>query len=482
MRRSLLLRVAALAALSLASACVTVGPNFTRPAAPATQSYAMAGDAAPGDGVALAPAAAPAGWWRAFGSSDLNAVVDFALANNRSLAAADASLARAQASAAVARGEAGPDVDAHANVARERINSAAFGFSGFPSPTISLYSIGASASFNLDPFGGERRRVESAEARAQAEVSRRDAAYLTLTGDVVTRAIEIASLDAQIAALSQVIDDDRRTLDMTNRAIEAGGSPRAAANTAEAQLAEDEARLPPLRARYNAARHALALLVGQAPSDWTAPHFDLASLSVPQSVPVSLPSELVRRRPDILVAEARLHAATADVGVATAAMYPRLTLSPDFTLAALEPSEVFNYTSSGWSFGPSLTAPLFHSGALRAGRNAADATRREALANYEQTVLTAFVQVADLLDAVAQDQALLAAQTHASDAAAENARLANLAYENGAGSLIQVLDAQRQAQRARLGLIDAQERLRRDIAALFVASAADVTQNQAAAR
>jgi len=458
---------------ALLSACA-VGPNYTPPPAPSQQSYTMAGDAAPGAAVTLASdQQSAAQWWRAFASNDLDALVDQALANNNTLAAADASLAAARAEAAAARGEAGPQFDANAGAQRERINTAAFGFASFPSPTISLYSVGASASFDFDIFGGERRRVEAASARAQAEASQRDAAYLALSGNVVTRAIEVAALRAQIAALTQVVDDDQRTLDMTNRAIEAGGAPRAAANSAEAQLAEDQAQLPPLQARLSAARHALSLLVGRAPADWSAPDFDLAALSLPSTIPVRLPSELVRRRPDILVAEARLHAATADVGVATAALYPHLELNPAFALGALEPDQVFNYTSSGWNAGPTLTASLFHGGALRAQRNAAEAMRREAMANYQQTVLSAFVQVADLLEAVTQDQALLTAQSHASASADENARLANLAYENGAGSLLQVLDAQRQAQRARLGAISAQAKLRADIAALFVATAAD---------
>lgn len=467
----MLRRVLVSVALAALGGCVSVGPNFHQPDAPQVAGYAMEGDAAPT--LALEPHAAPAQWWTAFGSQQVNALVDDALAHNQTLASADAALARARANANATRGAAGPQIDAHASVERQRVNTAAFGIDGFPNPTISLYSIGASASFDFDIFGGERRRIESAEAQAQAQSARTDAAYLTLSGDVVTRAIEIASLRAQITALEQVSADGQRTLEMTQRAVDAGGSPRSAVVTAQAQLAEDQARLPPLRSQLAASRHALALLMGRAPGEWTAPDIDLDTIAVPASVPVSMPSDLVRRRPDILAAEARLHAATADVGVATAALYPQLRLTPDFTLAALDPSNVFNYASSGWMFGPSLTAPIFRGGELRAQQHGAEAARDQALADYKQTVLSAFTQVADLLNAAAQDQALADAQTRASQAADENARLANLAYQNGAGSLLSVLDAQRQAQRARLGLIDAQARLRRDLAALFVASGAD---------
>ncbi|MCC7267290.1 MAG: efflux transporter outer membrane subunit [Caulobacteraceae bacterium] len=456
---------------TLLCGCTTVGPDFERPAAPKVASYAMAGEPAPR--LKLEPQSAPPQWWTAFGSDQLNALVDDALSRNQTLASADAALERARANLSVVSGGAGVQLDGKASVVRERVNTAAFGIEGFPSPTISLYSIGVGASFDFDLFGGERRRIESAEAQAQAQAARTDAAYLTLSGEVVLRAIEIAALREQIDALEEVTADSRRTVEMTRRAVEAGGLPRSAIVTARAQLAEDEARLPALRQQLAQTRHALALLTGRAPGQWSPPDIDLATIKAPAAVPLGVPSELVRRRPDILAAEARLHAATADIGVATAALYPQLRLTPDFTLAALDPSDVLNYQSSGWILGPSLTFPIFRGGQLRAQKRGAEATRNQALADYRQTVLVAFAQVADLLHAAAQDQALTEAQARASQAAGENARLANLAYQNGAGSLLSVLDAHRQAQRARLASIEAQARLRRDLAALFVASAAD---------
>jgi NodT family efflux transporter outer membrane factor (OMF) lipoprotein len=472
-------KITAAAGVSLLAltACTTVGPDFQRPAAPAIAGYAAKTDIAAPASVRLTPSAEIKGqWWRAFGSPQLDALVDEALANNPTLEQADAALARANALAASARGGAAPQVDAAASAERERINTASFGIAGFPSPTINLYSIGSSVSFDLDIFGGTRRRIESAEARAEAQARHTDAAYLTLTGAVVTRAIEAAALRSQIAASEGIVAEDQRTLDMIGRAIKAGGAPASATNAAEAQLAEDQANLPPLRKRLANAEHQLALLVGKAPSEWDAPAVDLASLQLPSSVPVSLPSELVRRRPDILAAEADLHAATADIGVATAAMYPNLSLEAAFSLASLSTDNLFSYDSSGWSVGPSLTAPLFHGGSLKANKEAAVAAAREADTNYRQTVLTAFVQVADLLQAAGHNEDLVEAQSRATAAADENARLASIAYENGAGSLISVIDAQRQAQRARLGTIQAQALLRADLASLFVATASDWRQ------
>ena len=469
-----------LAGLSLAvlAACTTVGPDFSRPAVPEQSGYAMAGDPTASPIAALGASNADAReWWKAFNSPDLNALVEQALKGNPTLQAADAALARVAELEIAQRGESGPSANLAANAGRQRVNTAAFGIDGFPSPTISVFSIGTSLKYNLDLFGGERRKDETAATRTDAQRQRTDAAYLNLTGTVVSRAIELAALRAQLTALDGIIKVDSETIDMIKRGIQAGGVPAAAVNPADAQLAEDQARRPTILRSISTARHALALLVGQAPSSWSAPDIDLASISLPASVPVSLPSELVRKRPDILAAEADLHAATAAIGVVDAARYPSLSLDASFVLTALHPEDVFQYNSSGWSAGPSITAPLFNGGSLEARQRAAEAAAKEAEANYRQTVLTAFAQVSDLLSALSTDRELVDAQTRSRDVADKNSRLASLGFENGAGSLISVIDAQRQAQRARLASIEAQALMRADMAALFVATAADWRKN-----
>ena len=466
-------RLSLILPLAFLASCTIVGPDFVPPAAPVAGTYAMAGDGAEPDGVRLVPGtAAAAEWWKVFGSADLDALVAQALANSPTLDRADATLARALAMESVQRGGAAPQVEASGSLGRERINTAAFGIQGFPSPTINLYSLGSDVSFDLDLFGGRKRRIENAAAQTEAQAYRTDAAYLTLTGQLVTRAIELASLRAQLAELDEIIVGDRKTLEMIQRGVDAGGEPRSATNTSEAQLAEDEAGRPPLLYRIDVARHALALLVGKAPSEWTAPDIDLADIALPDDVPVSLPSALVRQRPDIRAAEVDLHAATAAIGIAEADRYPNVSLDAAFAFTALNPEDLFQYESSGWSVGPSVTAPLFQGGSLKARQAAAVAEARQADAQYRQTVLVAFVQIADLLSAISGDQRLILALSHASDIAVENARLASIGYENGAGSLLSVIDAQRQAQRARLGVVDAKARLRSDIAALLVATAA----------
>ena len=468
MRKSLFALAGALALPACAA-----GPDFTPPPAPATQSYAMEADDPTSAVIALGAPMDAGGWWRAFRSPTLDAVMRQALANNQTLAQADATLAAARAEAAAASGALAPEIDASAGAVRERINTSTFGIAGLPSPTLTLYSIGPSVRFDLDPFGGRRRAAESAAANAEAAQRRAEAAYLSLTGRVAAQAFRIASLRGQLAAIDALVADDRRTLDIVQRAIQFGGQPAAAADTANAQLAEDLALIPPLRQDLAEARHALAALVGAAPVEWAAPNFDLADFTVPTSIPAALPSALVRRRPDIMAAEAALHAATADIGVAEAARYPNIALNASLLQSATDADALFRYQASGWSVGPAITAPLFHGGALRANQRAAEARANAALAAYRQTVIAAFVQVADVMSAVGHDSDLLAAQQRALDAAERNARSADLGFENGAQTLLATIDARRQAHRARRGAIAAQGDLYTDISALFVATAAD---------
>ena len=463
----------AAAALTLA-ACTTAGPDFKAPAAPqgpAAAGYAMAGDTnAPG--VRLDPEARGAGpWWQAFGDPELDRVIRQALADSPTLAEARATLDRYQADARAARGAQLPEVTANAGAQRERVNTQAFGFTGFPSPTLNLYSVGAGVSYDLDLFGGGRRATEAAQARADRAARQADAAYLALSGNVALQATQVAGLRARMAAVQSVIADDRTTLAMVQRAEAAGGQAPSAITGARAQLAEDEALLPPLQRELDTARHQLALLAGKSPAEWVAPDFELARLTAPADIPVSLPSTLVRRRPDILAAEAELHAATAEIGVAVAAQYPDIRLSANLTQSALKPENLFDYSASGWNLLSGVTAPLFDGGRRKAERQAAEGEARASLARYQQTVLRAFVQVSDILAALGSDQQQIVALGAAEAAAEATVRDAQTAYRLGGGPLIQVVDAQRQLGRARLALAQAQRLA--DLVELFTATAAD---------
>ena len=470
----------ALSAAAL-SACV-VGPNFHRPDAPGAAGYAMTGDqAAPKDVTLGAPAAGP--WWTVFGSAQLDRTMQQALAGNPTLTAANANLAQARAAVSAARGGLFPEIDANAGVQRERLNFSSFGFSsisGFPglsnNPEFSLYSVGATASYALPTSGGTKRTIESAAARAEALQRQGDAATLTLTGQVATQAATIAAIRAEIETAEAILVDDRNNLDLARKAEQVGGQAQGQRVSAQSQLATDEALLPPLRQDLAAARHALALLVGKAPADWTAPDFDLANLKAPGGIPVSLPSDLVRRRPDILAAEAQLHAATADIGVATAKLYPSLNLTASLTQSALTPGQVFTFPGTAYTLGAGLTQPIFDGGRLRAERKETIAARQVALATYEMTVLRAFGQVADLLQALAHDDEAIAAQTRAANSAAASLKLARSGYSEGGLSLLPVIDAERTYNMARRQLISAEAQRYLDTIQLFIATAADWTK------
>ena len=462
----------------LLTACATVGPDFRSPDAPSAGGYAMAGDAAP-EAARLDPATAASGpWWGALGSPELDAVIRQAIAGSPTLAEADATLRQARSALAQARGEAGPQADLNAGVRRERANLQAFGFTGFgdmqlENPTFTLYSVGGGVGYDLDLFGGERRRIEGAAARMEAQARRAEAAYLTLTANVALQAVTIATLQAQIDATEQMIAADQANVELVRKANALGGSTSTARVAAQSQLEQDRTLLPPLRAQLAAARHALAVLVGHAPADWTAPDFQLSHLTLAAPVPVALPSELVRRRPDILAAEAELHAATANIGVATADLYPKIRLTSSITQGSLKVGDLFGYDVSGWDIGAGLTAPLFNGGALKARRQQAREAAGAASARYQQTVLTAFAQVADALTALSADEDSRAAHQRSLSQADENLRLAKVAYEGGGGAFLEVLDAQRRVNEGRASLARAEGQRLADAVRLFAATGAD---------
>jgi NodT family efflux transporter outer membrane factor (OMF) lipoprotein len=373
----------------------------------------------------------------------------------------------------VARGGLEPQGNLGAGLEETRVNVAAFGFTTFPSPTISLYSIGGDVSYDLDLYGGGRRSVETAEAMAQAQGYRAKAAYLALSGNVALQAIRIATLRAQIAAVRSVIDDDAKNLDFVRRAEAAGGVAPADQVSARAQMVQDQAALPGLDQELAEARHGLALLVGRAPADWAAPDFDLDTLRLPAAIPVELPSALVRRRPDILAAEAKLHAATAAIGVQQARLYPDVKLDAGLTQTSLTPSRLFDYGFSGWNIGPSLSMPLIGRKALKAQARAAEEAAKASLADYQQTVLTAFTQVADVLQALTNDGLSIAAQDEARRVAEADLRNVEFAYQKGGGSLSEVTQAQRRLSETRQAYALARGRRYADAVRLYVATAAD---------
>lgn len=465
--------IAALAAAGLLAGCKTVGPDFTPQEPPKAAGYAMAGDVAPASVLLTAETRVAGAWWTALRSPDLDAVMAKALAGNQTVAIADADLQQALAQAGVARGALDPRLDGAVSGGRERINFQTFGFPNIPNPTLNVYNIGGAVSYDLDLFGGARRTLEAERATAESAKWRADAAYLALTGNVAQEAVRIAGLRAELAQIAAIIDDDRRNIDLVHAAEAAGGEPQSASAGGQAQLAADEALAPPVRRALAAARHALALLVGRSPAEWAPPDFSLDAFTLPARSPIGLPSGLVRARPDILAAEAALHADTARIGVASANLYPDVRLTGSLAQGAVAPDKLFTYNSTGWMIGPSLSAPLLNGGALRAERRAAEAQARAALARYRQTVLTAFTQVSDVLTALAHDEDQMAADSQALAAAQSSLDDARNALRLGGGSMLAVVDTQERLDRARLQMVGARGQKLLDIIALYTATAAD---------
>jgi NodT family efflux transporter outer membrane factor (OMF) lipoprotein len=448
--------------LLLLSGCA-VGPNFERPPAPEGGRYTAtplraeitSSTGAEAQKVQLGRRI-PAQWWELFRSRQLNAVLSSAIDGNRSVAAARATLAAARQNVIAARGGYWPQLDGSASAQRR-------------SGSGNLYSVGATASYMPDVFGATARTVEQQEALADRQGYELAAAYLTLTGQVVSQAIEIASLRAQLRATEQVVADDERNLELVRLKYDAGKVPRTDVLTAETQLASDRTALPGLRQQLDSARHAIVVLTGRAPAAWTPPEFTLEDFALPRELPLSLPSALAHQRPDILAAEARLHADSAAIGVATARLYPDFTLSASLGQQAPDSGALLRSASRFWSLAADLSAPILHGGALRAQQRAAISTYKASLATYQQTVLQGLQQVADTLQALEHDAELVDAQRQLFSSASAALALQRESYAAGKSDVLQLISAERANQQALLGSIRAQAQRLQDTAQLFVA-------------
>jgi NodT family efflux transporter outer membrane factor (OMF) lipoprotein len=481
-------RRAAPAALGVLAAALlggcTAGPNFHRPAAPAASAYRPPGESHPVNAAAAsvarrAPAAGPYAqrivlgapvtpeWWTLFRSPQLDALMGRAMADNRDLAAAKATLAQARQLVAAQTGQRYPQIGLQAGTGRQKYGAEFLGT--FAVAPFTYEAVGASVRYLLDYDGAIARSIEEQKALEQYERSELDAAQLTLTGEVGSEAVIIAATRGQIRAAAQLLAQDRSNLRLVRTAFANGSVSKLDVLTAQSQLASDQTLLPPLYQQLAVARHALAVLLGRPPADWSRPDLELTQLRLPRRLPVSVPSQLVRRRPDILAAQAQLHAATAAVGVATANLYPQIALTATLGQQALSPGKLFDASSTAWSLIAGLTQPLFDGGTLRAQRRAALDALQASADRYQQVVLDSFGQVADLLDALEHDAQLVAAQANARDTADASLELARQSYRAGNSGVLQVLDAQRERQRAELGFLKAQERQYLDTIQLLLA-------------
>ncbi|PLK25761.1 efflux transporter outer membrane subunit [Novosphingobium sp. TH158] len=456
--------------------CKAAGPDFARPQTP---SGNYSGKQQSGDAPVAVPGQGPQQrWWQAFGSSELDALVEKALAGNQSLEASRETLNRSREYVKAAMGRSLPQVDAHAQVNHQQINLSSFGLggAGFGNPEFTLYSLGGGVSYDLDLFGGQKRATERAVADAETQLRETEAAHLTIAGRVVLQVLTIAALNDRIATQQALVEEDRRNVRLTEAKRRGGEGTMVEVLSAQGELAADQSALPQLEQQRAEARNLLAALLGIAPSDLGATDFTLASLHLPKEVPVTLASELVHKRPDILASEARLHSAVAGIGVATARLYPNVTLGASFLQSTTRPEDIFNTSNTGFSMLGGLTAPIFHGGTLKAEKRAAEAEARAAAARYRQTVLEAFAQTSDLLAALANDTRTVSLRGESLDIAERSLHLSRRSFQVGNSGVLQVLDASRAAQQARLAMLDARSRQFLNVARLYLATAGGWTE------
>jgi NodT family efflux transporter outer membrane factor (OMF) lipoprotein len=453
-----------------------VGPDYRTPAPPPTGSYTptplpdqtASSPGATGVPQTFAPGQdIPAAWWALFHCEPLDALIREALANSPNIVAAHAALRQARENLTAQTGASLlPAVDARLGATREKFNGITFGQPQL-NEELTLYNSSVNVSYNLDVFGGARRELEALRAQVDYQRFQLQGTWLALTANIVTAAVKEASLRAQIDATERIVADEDTQLTVLRKQLDLGGVSRTAVLAQQTLLAQTRATLPPLRQSLDQVRHQLAVLAAHLPSDTTLPEFTLEMFSLPQTLPVSLPSALVRQRPDILAADAVLHQASAQIGVATAALYPQITLSASYGTQSLTPAQLFNAGSTIWSLGAGLLQPVFHGGQLTAQKRAAEAAYEQAGAQYQQTVLLAFQNVADSLRALDHDASGLKAQSEAWRAASDSLDLTRGQYRIGGVSYLALLDAQRQYQQTVVNLAQARAARYADTAALF---------------
>jgi len=476
-RKSHLLRLTAGVALLLLEGCA-VGPNFQRPAAPNTPGYTPApisttsGTAQVSGGEAqhfVAGGDIPGEWWTLFHSQPLNDLIERSLKTNPDLKAAQAALAVARENVLAQRGAYYPSVTAGFSASRSKTSNE---IAPVPNANIfnySLYTPQVSVSFAPDVFGLNRRTVESLKAQEQEARFALVATHITLSSNVVVAAIQEASLRAQIDSTRELIAINTAMLGILRTQYSQGYVGRLEVAAQESQLAQVSATLPPLEKQLAEQRDLLAVLSGGFPSQDIAEKFELSSLQLPQDLPLSLPSQLVEQRPDVRQAEENLHSASAQIGVAIANRLPNLTLTADAGSMALAFGSIFGAGTGFWDLGAAVAQPVFEGGTLLHRERAAKAAFTQAAEQYRSTVLTAFENVADTLNALEQDADGLKTAAAARDAAKVTLDLTQQQTQAGYTNYLALLNAEQAYQQALIGLVQAQANRYADTAALFQA-------------
>ena len=465
--------LAVLAALALAGCAA--GPDFKRPVATAPLAYTKeplpaATDSSTDVQRLLAGMDLPAEWWTLFRSPALNELVEAALKANPNLQAAEASLRQARELVQAQRGFYLPTVQAGFSPTRQGVAANTLSPTINSSATVyNLYTGQLSVSYNPDVFGANRRQVETLQALADAQRFQVEAAYVTLTANLVAAAIQEASLRAQIHATESIVQAQRETQRLFQKQFDLGAIAQSEVVAQAAQLAQIEATLPPLNKALAIERDLIAALAGRLPAEGPAESFDLSTLELPADLPLSLPSELVDHRPDVRAAEEQLHAASAQIGMAAANRLPSFSITAERGAVATVLSQLFQSGNAFWALGAGVSQTVFAGGTLAARQRAAQAGYDQAAAQYRASVINAFQNVADALYALQFDAEALAAQTKAEQAASQSLDYAKKAYSFGATTSLALITATQTYQQAALNLAQARAARYTDTVALFQA-------------
>jgi NodT family efflux transporter outer membrane factor (OMF) lipoprotein len=460
------------------TACA-VGPNFKRPAPPKATSYGsapMAGPTTSAESAGADPQRFVAGmdipsqWWTLFKSASLNQMVEQALQANPNVGAAQAALRQAHELYLAQRTAFFPNIQGGVTGDRSEFPAATLTSPTVaPSNVYTLFTAQLTLSYTPDIFGATRRALEMTKAQEAGTRFQLEATYLTLSSNVVATAVQEASLRGQIAATRRLLELQHQLTDKVQRQRVVGTVSDLEVLAQQALEAQTAQTLPPLQKQLDQTRDALAALLGRLPSEEPADTFQLADLTLPADLPVSLPSKLIEQRPDVRLAEENLHVASAAVGVAIANMLPQFTINGDLGSSALKLQNLFSRYTQFWDAGASLTETLFDAGALLHKKRAADAALDQAGAQYRGAVLLACQNVADTLHALAADADALRSSAEAERAAKRTFELAMRQRELGTIALVAVLNAELAYQQTELAFVQAQANRYSDTAGLFQA-------------
>jgi NodT family efflux transporter outer membrane factor (OMF) lipoprotein len=455
----------------MTTACLAgcaVGPNFHTPAPPASNAYTS--DTPPAiDGQRLIPGQVDARWWRAFGSPELDALVDEALKANPDLKSADAALRQSRALLAAQRGAFWPSVEADYLGQRAKTSDA---LAPVPSDNQSIYSLHTAqvvVSYTPDVFGGVRRAVEAAKAQDESQRFQYEAARTSLIANVIVAAVQEAALRDELDGAIKAAAAGRDILAFTRRQQTLGSLGQADVAAQETVLAQAEQAVPPLQKALAQQRTALAVLLGREPGQGQPPGLILDKIVLPPDLPLVLPAQLVRRRPDVRAAEANMHAAGAQVGVAIAARIPNITLSAAGGGSSLDFGSLLTQPNQFWTLSAGVTQPIFAGGALHARQKAAEAGFDQAQAQYRSTVLSALKNTADSLDALARDADAMKVAANAEAAGRRSFDFAQKQMTLGQVGALQARTAEQAYAQAAAALAIARAARYADTAALYQA-------------